>query len=311
VDRDEQLQWERKNARWAAVAAALSAILTIGAALYARSKVPGSADDDAIDKIQLVHAHKTDLLVATGLTGIGTALLSLPLYYLFRATRFRRPQLPGGLRYVVLGAPALAGVALFIHQIQSNQIADKYVAKLPLSVQIAEDMIGDEVGGGAVAVVGGIATAAALGLAFMFVMISLNAMRAGLLSRFMGIMGIIVGVLIVIPLQGDLPIIQVFFLGALAALFLDYWPQGRGPAWASATEIPWPSAAEKRDALGLGGGGPRGRVREEAADDVEPDDDHLDDSAPASAPQHTREAARPRASAQHPSSKKRKRKRRG
>ena len=51
-------------------------------------------------------------------------------------------------------------------------------------------------------------------------------MRVGLLTRFMGVLGIIVGVLFIIPLGSSLPIVQAFWLCALGALFLGRWPRG-------------------------------------------------------------------------------------
>jgi hypothetical protein len=72
-------------------------------------------------------------------------------------------------------------------------------------------------------------------------------MRAGLLSRFMGILGIFVGVLLVIPL--GVQILQLFWFAALGLLFLDRWPGGRGPAWQTAEAIPWPGAAEQREEI--------------------------------------------------------------
>jgi hypothetical protein len=308
VDREEQLRWERDNARWAAIAAALSSILTIAAGLYFRSKVTGSADNN-VEGIQLVHDNKGDLLVSAMIQAVGTALLAPPLYYLFRATRGRREQLPGMIRYIVIGAPVVAAVTSIVHQLQLNDISDKVVKLLPGldTLDQKKDLVSDRLGDGAVVAVSGVGTAAGLGIAFMFIMLSLNAMRAGLLSRFMGILGIIVGVLLVIPLQGNLPVVQVFWMGALAALFLDKWPQGRGPAWASGEEIPWPSAADRRDAL-TGGEGP-GRMRREP-DVVEDDDDVAVE--PRATQHETREAARPRPSSPtHARSKKRKRKRRG
>ena len=97
---------------------------------------------------------------------------------------------------------------------------------------------------------GVVATAAGfagtLAIAFSYVIIALNAMRAGLLSRFMGVLGIGVGALIVLPLlpQG-LPIVQMFWLGALGALFLGRWSGGRGPAWETGTAEPWPAAQRR------------------------------------------------------------------
>ena len=85
--------------------------------------------------------------------------------------------------------------------------------------------------------------AGGLALAVGFVFVSLNAMRAGLLTRFMGIVGCILGVLVVIPI-GPLPILQTFWLGALAVLLFGQWPKGMPPAWAAGTEVPWPGQAE-------------------------------------------------------------------
>jgi len=32
-------------------------------------------------------------------------------------------------------------------------------------------------------------------------------------------------------------------------LFLDRWPGGRGPAWQTGEEIPWPGAAQQREEM--------------------------------------------------------------
>jgi hypothetical protein len=76
---------------------------------------------------------------------------------------------------------------------------------------------------------------------------SLNAMRVGLLTRFMGVLGIIVGGLFIIPLGASLPIVQAFWLVAIGALFLGYWPPGVPPAWVTGEAQPWPSQQELRE----------------------------------------------------------------
>jgi hypothetical protein len=97
-----------------------------------------------------------------------------------------------------------------------------------------------------------IGLAGQLALAVGYVFVALNAMRAGLLSRFMGILGCIIGVLVIIPL-GPLPIVQTFWLVALAALFFGFWPSGMPPAWKSGQSEPWPRqaevAAKRREAM--------------------------------------------------------------
>ena len=59
---------------------------------------------------------------------------------------------------------------------------------------------------------------AALAIASAYVLVSLNAMRAGLLTRFLGILGVIVGALVIIQI-GPFPVVQTFWLLALAVLF--------------------------------------------------------------------------------------------
>ena len=79
-------------------------------------------------------------------------------------------------------------------------------------------------------------------------MICLNAMRVGLLTRFMGVLGVICGALIVLPILSPLPIVQTFWLGAMAVLLAKRWPNGVPPAWTTGEAAPWPSQAEAREA---------------------------------------------------------------
>jgi hypothetical protein len=89
--------------------------------------------------------------------------------------------------------------------------------------------------------------AGSVAVAFMYVMVPLRARRAGLLSPFMAILGVIAGVLLVLQLVPLVPIVlQGFWLGAVGALFLGNWPGGRGPAWETGEADPWPSPAERR-----------------------------------------------------------------
>ena len=97
-------------------------------------------------------------------------------------------------------------------------------------------------------------------IAMATVLMSLNAMRVGLLTRFMGYFGIFAGVLVIFPLV-PIPIVEGFWLVALAYLFTGRWPSGVPPAWRSGQAEPWPSSQELREqraTRGGGGGGSRG-----------------------------------------------------
>jgi hypothetical protein len=343
VDKGEQLQWERRWAPWAASAAFLAALLPIAATIYASSllgKIESDREDLFLGK---VHDHAAGYIASGVITAIGTFLLVPVLLYFYRAIYARRPLIPRIALILAIAAPLIAGGVGVARQVVLANTADQFVTtpQKPLSdaekAKLAKitdpdeyekqvEKLGptgeakDKLQSGSVATVAYVGLVANLLLGTALVLISMHAMRAGLLSRFMGILGVIVGALTAIPLLGGAPVVQLFWLVALGILFLDRWPQGRGPAWEAVEEIPWPSAQQRRDAIaeergeappargggGLFGGG-RGRLAPAASNGAEADDDDLDDEAT----QHTREAARPRQSASHPRSKKRKRKRRG
>jgi hypothetical protein len=138
------------------------------------------------------------------------------------------------------------------------------------------------------------------------VIISLNAMRVGLLTRFMGVLGIIVGVTFVLPLDQQ-GIIRVFWLGALGFLILGRWPSVP-KAWSTGEAEPWPSQQQLREqrAAARGGDAPpptapgRGSARREPSAA----------KAPPPAPPTPRRPDPAAAGTDHSSSKKKKRKRR-
>jgi hypothetical protein len=252
------------------------------------------------------------------------------LIYLYNAIKARRPQIPKVALVLAIAAPLVAGGAGIARQVVFVQAADQFVkagnppataaqkqalknARTADEQQKAIDKLGptgrakDKIQSGSVATVAYIGLIANLLLGTAFVMISMHAMRAGLLSKFMGILGVIVGALTAVPLLGGAPVVQLFWLVAIGILFLNRWPQGRGPAWDAVEEIPWPTAQDRRAVLAGDEPAPArpGRQRSPARA-AEPDDDEHDEPV-----EHTREAARPRPSSTHPRSKKRKRKRRG
>jgi hypothetical protein len=83
-------------------------------------------------------------------------------------------------------------------------------------------------------------------LGFTLIMLCLNAMRAGLLTRFMGVLGMIVGATFVLPLDQQ-GVIRAFWLIALGFLIYGRWPSGTPQAWQTGEAVPWPSQAELRE----------------------------------------------------------------
>jgi hypothetical protein len=239
---DEQLSWERRLAPYAAVAAFGSVVFQFAATavqIPALQDAP-SRDEDKRYRESLLsfHDHAGNILASSLVTGLAAALAAGALFYLFRVTRSRRPELPGFLLWVLVAAPVFMIVAAVINHANLQDISDRFLESGPRTNARAKQLIDDNRS----SVAGGLGLAGSLALALSYVLISLNAMRVGLLSRFMGILGCIVGVLIVLPLlPSPIPVVQVFWLAALGFLVLDRWPGGRGPAWETGEPEPWPT----------------------------------------------------------------------
>ena len=239
MNTDEQLRWEARFGPPAAAAALVAALLQLAALVVQTPAIRDapSRDEDVRYRESLEHANEfAGTLVTTVIISAAAAALTVAaLLYLFEAARYRRPQLRAGLRWVFIAAPVLLLAGPLLIQLNAQDLADQFLASGEQSNARAESLIEDNQ-----SVLGfALFTAGALGLAVGFVMISLQSMRAGLLSRFMGILGVIGGILTVIPLL-QFPVVEVFWLAALGLIFLGRWPGGRGPAWETGRDDPWP-----------------------------------------------------------------------
>jgi hypothetical protein len=249
------------------------------------------------EQILFYDEKATQLLIVSIVLAIGALALILPLTYLYQSAKARRPQVPNVALVMAVAGPVGLAVSELVLQVDVMIKAQDFVSEGDFSTEAANDVLK----GGALVAAQILRQVAVLALGFAFVMVSLNAMRVGLLTRFMGILGIIVGVLFVIPLGSQLPIVQTFWLLAVAALFLGRWPQGVPPAWSTGRAEPWPSQQEIREARERARGGdaaperPQGLRRKRAP---EPEPEELEAGA--------EEAA----GKEHPSSKKKKRRRR-
>jgi hypothetical protein len=281
---DEQLDWEAGAGRLAGVAAFASALLAIASVVVYNGTV-GSYSDSAELLIQL-HKHPAAAIAGSVLQAIAIVLLIPVLLYLLQATIFRRPETPSNVRYLVLIAPPLAAILSVVTAALQVRAANHFNGHL-LAPKAATDLADHYIRQSPAPLVGYLLFAVNFAVGGAIVLVSLNAMRAGLLSRFMGILGIILGALTAIPFfLGGPSIIQFFWLIALGLLFLDRWPGGgRGPAWDSGEAIPWPSAAQARQ-------------------------ERLQPTADSRQPTESAIAGGAATATEHPRSKKRKRKRR-
>jgi hypothetical protein len=71
-------------------------------------------------------------------------------------------------------------------------------------------------------------------------------MRVGLVTRMVGYVGVLSGALFLFPIGGLVPIVQGYWLAAIAVTLARRWPSGDPPAWASGTAVPWQPTQTQR-----------------------------------------------------------------
>jgi MFS family permease len=251
------LDWERRWARPAAAAAFLAAVLQIVSQALGAAALRDRPSGDRGSLIAL-DERTTEFLASTVARVLTVFFIVATLLFLFHCIRHRR-ELPPYVVGLLAAAPVLLAVATTWTQLQLLDIANEFTDSGPRKETRADDLLDDRS-----PVPSGFGLGGQLAIAFAYILISLNAMRAGLLSRFMGILGMIVGVLYVLPIFGGPLVVEIFWLGAVGLLFLGYWPGGRGPAWETGEEIPWPTAAAR-----AGGGQPEPAVDPEPEQPVQ------------------------------------------
>ena len=252
ADTEKQLAWEARQRPRAGIAAGVGTVglvaflllqQTIGSGSptasflesLQRAARPGPIDNLPslqVPVFQFLHDHAGEV-IASGVVGLlGYLGMGWAVGFLAVAARARRPELPRWAVIVAILGGVLLALGILTLQIGKVTKASDFLGG-PRTVADASTS------GGLFAFAQVMQIFGSLALAIALVLVSLNAMRAGLLTLLFGVLGIITGATLVIF---PLPIVQVFWLGALALLCLGVWPGGMPPAWQSGRAEPWPSA---------------------------------------------------------------------
>jgi hypothetical protein len=263
---DDLLLNEARRRPRAALLAALAGILLVVAAVVQLSGVHAKVAELTLE---LITANKRAALDVTGsvINSIGLFAVAASLAFLFDAARARKPELRGAVRMAAIGGAILAGITGVVYAILIAIKAHDFVGHGPQTYEQAHQLTNAPV----LVAIQLAGQASAFLLALGFVLIALNAMRVGLLTRFMGYLGIFVGILVIFPIGSPVPVVQGFWLLALAYLFSGRWPNGDPPAWQTGRAEAWPSSAsmrEQRAKAGGGGGRAPKPAREPAAEPV-------------------------------------------
>jgi hypothetical protein len=266
-DVDTTLAWEKRHRPRAAIAAFIAAIgllafnvaqqmldssmpTTSGLETFQRAMQPGSVGE--LPSLQApvfeYMDSKSGLIMVIMLGGlIGFIGVGWAVGFLAVVTRSRMP----GMRRFTVYAPIVGGVVLGL-SVLALQLGRMQIVSDFLDGPRTVDAIANT-SNGLIQLAQVLLLLGTFSLAVGMVLVSLNAMRAGLLTRMLGYLGVAAGAMMVLV---PLPIVQIFWLAALGFILLGRWPGGAPPAWNSGQAEPWPSPPPRQRAQRPAADGP-------------------------------------------------------
>ena len=252
---DDRLLYETRWRMRIAVAAIGGGLLLLVASLLQLVGPHSNVNELTIGLIEEHKRFPLDL-IANVVQAVAWAGIAVALKFLFDSVRARKPEINPAFTWILVfgavvisvsGVVSAIVIAIKAHQFvttgnQTYAQANSLTSGPLLAVLSYGNLVG--------------LLAAAVGV----VLVSLNAMRVGLLTRFMGYVGIFAGVLILFVVT-PVPVVEAYWLVALGYLVSGRWPTGLPPAWMSGRAEPWPSSQAQREQrirqrdAGRGGGG--------------------------------------------------------
>jgi len=231
----------RARPRQAAVAGVAGILLLAAAAIQAVG--PQTKVDELTVQLIVTNKRATLEVLGTAIDAVGVIGLAWTLGFLFVASRARKPEMSQAIWITVIAGAVLAAIGGVAYGVVITLKAHDFVSQGAQTYVQANSLLKSPL-------LAGLQYAGLIGallLAVAFVLVTLNAMRVGLLTRFLGYLGMSAAAASLL-LIGSAPalLIEVFWLLAVAYLFAGRWQGGDPPAWRSGRAEPWPSAAELR-----------------------------------------------------------------
>ncbi len=206
-------------------------------------------------EIRFFDHHAFGLIAGAVLSAAAIGVLLVILLFLFDAARFRRPETAPIARPLILiggiGLPVLTVVgevvqALGAHNFVSGHDFTTHAVEQVLTKNAAYEILGYVTPLTAIALVGGMIT------------LMVSTVRVGLQPRWLGIVGGVGAVILLVPSQ-ELSLITAFWMVATGILLMGRFPNGDPPAWAAGAARPWPSQLEARAERDAKRGGSRAK----------------------------------------------------
>jgi len=237
---EQQLVFESRNRGRQIGFAAAGGVLLMVASIVGLMGPHSPVSEETLNLITENQRSGYDI-VATVLNSVAELSFGVTLWYLWRCARARSTKSLSYIPVLVVLGVVVAAVTDLIYVIAFTHIASEFVSTGAQTYDQANRLQSS----GVITLCKILGQLAALLIAVSFVLVSLQAMRVGLLPKFMGYVGMLAGALFLFPIT-EVPIIQLFWLLALAILFSGRWPDGVPKAWKTGRAEAWPSSAEMR-----------------------------------------------------------------
>jgi hypothetical protein len=243
VDPSQIIEREQRRATPVAVLSILAVVLFAISLVLLASKYGQGGNAELLRKVD---ADSGTLILAYVLRAVGSAMLAIPLVYLFRAALVRSETMRGQLIGLAIAGPLFLAVLAVATGLSLHAAAPDFVAvekaRHALGTgdhanSVAQNVINDQSLSGLTV---GFGIAGTIGFAVAMAYTCFHAMRVGLLTRFWGSLGAALGVASILVLQYTL--LWIVYLGLLIG---GWTPRGRPPAWAAGKAVPWPTPGEK------------------------------------------------------------------
>jgi glucan phosphoethanolaminetransferase (alkaline phosphatase superfamily) len=235
LDRERRLR-----PRFAALAVA-AAVLLMAASIVQMIGPHTKVDEATLDLIYASKRTGLDIL-ASLVSAAGSIVIALTLLFLLRAAKARNEQVPPFIRIVTIAGAAIAAIAGVVYAIVISSKAHTFATTGQQTYAEAHQLTSS----GALVALQIAGLLGALLVAMAIVLVSLQAMRVGLLTRFMGYLGMFAGALVLFQIT-PVPIVEAYWFIALAVLFAGRWPSGEPLAWQTGRAEKWPSSQELRE----------------------------------------------------------------
>lgn len=242
----EQIIEREQRWRPIAVISALVALSLYLVSLILISTSSVTAGDLLTDSLRIYDQHTGILVFSSIISGIAVLAIAPPLYFLYTSASARCPRMRKLFAPMTIIGPVLLAAYGLIGAFGQAQIASDFVSQsagVGDIYSLAKSLVDDSA---IFQLARSVYFPALLILIFTMIYVPLWSVRAGLMQRAAGTMGMAIGgIQVFLPPQIGLLILMIWF-GYVALLISGRMPGGRPEAWDAGVAVPWDGARPEK-----------------------------------------------------------------